>query len=78
MTLYHSCNDYSLELHEDQSMAQRLLDSPTYTKTHGHAEHPVGPEGNFPNGQIHEYTFLRHSGVGDSRQRGELHYVIFH
>ena len=61
MTLYHSCNDYSLELHEDQSMAQRLLDSPSYTKT-----------------VTEKKTFLHHSGVGDFRQRGELHYVIVH
>jgi hypothetical protein len=79
MILYHSCNDYSLELHEDQSKAQRLLDSPTYTKTQGHAEHPVGPEGNHPpHGQIHECTFLHRSGHEDSPGVGELHYVIIH
>ena len=68
MNLYHSCNDYSLQLHEDQSMAQRLLDSPAYTKRV--ITNPMNAN--------EKKTFLHHSGVGDFGKRGELHYVIVH
>ena len=78
MTLYYSCNDCSLERHEDQSMAQMLLNSPNYNKTQGHAEQPVGPEGNFPNGQIHKCTFFHRGGREGTPGKGELHYVIIH